>query len=100
MATLLTYLLTKHVSSEECIIAAALLECQQFLCCAKHYAGSWLTGVGYIVNTHLLYIEHYLLQTVSGREEVQEHVRTERLTSIILICSYLHLSLLDHDKTH
>ena len=59
---------------------AALLERQQFWRCAKHYAGSWLTVVGCIAITHLLYIEHNLLETGSGREEAQEHVQTDRLT--------------------
>ena len=45
--------------------AAPLSEQQQF--CAKYYACSWLTAVGYIAITHLLYIEHNLLQTGSDR---------------------------------
>ena len=53
---------------------------------------------GCIAITHLLYIEHNLLQTGSGREEAQEHVRTNWLTEINMLSSYLHLSLLDHDE--
>ena len=44
-------------------------------------------------------MEHNLLQTGSGSEEAQEHVRTDRLTYIYLIGSYLRRSLLDHDET-
>ena len=49
-----------------------------------------------IASNHLLHKEHKLLQTWSGSEEAQEHVRTDRLTSINLINSFLSLSLLDH----
>ena len=55
--------------------------------------------MGCFADTHLLYMEHNLLQTGSGSEEAQEHVRTDRLTYINLIGSYLRRSLLDHDET-
>ena len=42
--------------------------------------------------------EHNLLETGSGREEVQEHDQTDRLTYIDLISSLLHLYLLDRDE--
>ena len=67
--------LSKQVSSDECFIAAALLKWQQFLRCAKRYAGSSLTAV-----THSLYMEHNVLQTGSGREEAQERVGMAQLT--------------------
>ena len=44
-------------------------------------------------------MEQNLLQTGSGREEVQEHVQTNRLTYINLISIYLNLYLLDRDET-
>ena len=74
--------LSKHVLSDECIRAAALLEWQQFWHGTKHYAGSWLTAVCCIAITHFLYMEHNLLQTVCCREEAREHMQTNRFTKI------------------
>ena len=72
--------LSKQVFSDESFIAAALLKRQQFLRCAKRYAGSSLTVVGCIAVTHSLYMEHNVLQTGSGREEAQERVGMAQLT--------------------
>ena len=72
--------LSKQVFSDESFIAAALLKRQQFLSCAKRYAGSSLTVVGCIAVTHSLYMEHNVLQTGSGREEAQERVGMAQLT--------------------
>ena len=47
---------------------------------AKHYAGFWLNVVVFTAVTHLLYIDHNLLQTGSCREETQEHVWTDGFT--------------------
>ena len=56
------YELSQHVSSDACITAAALLERQQFWRSAKYYAGSRLTIIGCIAITHLLCIEHNLIE--------------------------------------
>ena len=91
--------LSKHVSADECIVAAALLERQKFWRFAKRYAVSWLPVVGCFADTHLLNMEHNLLQTGNGSEEAQQQMRTDRLTYVNLIGSYLHHPLLDHDET-